>query len=500
MRFGRGKGRTVIASLLVMILAAAFSLSNVTRVYGKEPYQTYSFNFWGEDIIQPHAYLYEGALSSSGDGVSFSFPRDMFIFEDNLYIADTNNSRVLKMTSGGELLLEITEAAGPGDPLNKPQGVFVTSAGHLYVADTDNGRIVEYDETGRFIRSIGRPETDLIADSQAYKPTKVAVDKVGRIYAIAYGINMGLVEFSREGGFQGFMGATKVSVGAFEYLLKYYFSTEAQKSRMQTIIPTEYSNLFVDGEDFLYVTVSNLSEEDRSSGADAVRRLNPTGKDVLRRLGNVPVIGDLYGNKDTDFSQFADICATAFGCYFVLDSAGGKVFAYDYDGNILFGFGGKGNREGLMQSPSALGVSTDLSRLYVLDSVLNSIQVYKATEYGAHLFKALELNYSGDAPGANLEWGEVLRANANSELAYTGLGKTYLKEGDYSRAMSYFKLGNNRKYYAKAFYYYRKTVMENSFGAIMGGILAVSGGLFLFRRVKKIRKWAGDVRCTMLKR
>ena len=104
-------------------------------------------------------------------------------------------------------------------------------------------------------------------------------------------------------------------------------------------------NIFVDEKNFVYATISNLSDEDLMNGADAVRRLNPTGTDVLRRLGNNDIIGDLYSTSDDeDWSMFTDIAATDFGAYFILDNAGGKVFCYDYDGNSLFIFGGKGGK------------------------------------------------------------------------------------------------------------------------------------------------------------
>lgn len=268
---------------------------------------------------------------------------------------------------------------------------------------------------------------------------------------------------------------------------------------MKTIVPTEYSNLFADDEDFLYVTISNLSEDDYREGADAVRRLNPTGKDVLRRLGNNPIIGDLFSGEDSKWSVFTDVCATDYGCYFILDSAGGKIFAYDYDGNSLFCFGAIGNREGTMKNPTALGISENADKLYVLDSLLDCILVYDITEYGQHLLSALELNNKGDAKGSNREWQQVLKLNANCELAYIGLGKTYLKDGEYKKAMEYFKLGNSRKYYTKAFYYYRKTVMEANFGKIMTAVIAIILIILIISRVKKLRRWVGEVRCTMSK-
>ena len=483
----------------IAVFASAFCLlcSGTLTPRADMPYETYNFNFWGEEVLQPHSYLYSGSISAAQIGSALRYPQDMCIFEDHIYVADTGNSRILILNLDGSTAHEVTAADGAEDLLNQPQGVFVTDAGHLYVADSGNSRIVEYDENLNFVREIGRPETNLISASQAYTPVRLVVDHSDRIYVIAYGINMGLVEFDKDGVFQGFMGATEVSVSTFEYIWKNYFSTEAQQARMETIIPTEYSDIFVDDENFIYATISNLSEEDHMQGADMVRRLNPTGTDVLRRLGNNDIVGDLNGRS---FSTFVDVAATDYGCYFILDSAGGKIFAYDYDGNSLFAFGRKGIKEGNVQQPVALALGEGQNKIYVLDNTLGTILTFEITDYGRHLLDALRLNDIGDAEGSNREWQEVIRSNSNNEMAYIGLGKTYLAEGQYKQAMEYFKLGNSRKYYTKAFFYYRKELMENNFGRamlVLGlGIVAALIVYYVFR----FRRWVGEVRCFMSKR
>ena len=206
---------------------------------------------------------------------------------------------------------------------------------------------------------------------------------------------------------------------------------------------TEYSNISVDGEGFIYATINNLGAEDHRNNADAIRRLNPTGTDVLRRLGNNPITGDLAGRE---WSSFCDVASTEFGCYYILDDAGGKVFAYDYDGNSLFVFGKKGTKEGNVQKPVAIAISEDEETVYILDSILGGILEFNITDYGRHLMNALRLNDLGDTEGSTAEWRQVLSSNSNNEMAYIGLGKIYLSEGDNKHAMEYFKLGTSRKY------------------------------------------------------
>ena len=487
---------------LLCVLAAAGSLLFPASEVSADtmPYDTYSYDWWGEDVLQPPAYLYAEELSYIQSGTKLKNPQDLFLKHDTLYVADMENSRIVALDTSGAMLWELSSftADGAEDSLKSPQGVFVTEEGHLYVADSGNGRVVEFSPNREYIRQIGRPETELITESQNYVPTKVIVDGAGRIYVIAYGINMGLVEFDRNGEFQGFMGATQVSVSMFEYIWKNYFSTDAQKQRMETIIPTEYSNIFVDKSNFVYATISNLSAEDHLNGADAVRRLNPTGTDVLRRLGNTSIIGDLYkATDDAAWSSFTDIASTDYGCYFILDNAGGKIFCYDYDGNSLFVFGGKGSRAGLVRNPVSLALSEDQTKIYVLDSQLGSILTYEITEYGQALLGALKAHNEGNEALSYELWQEVLLRNANSEVAYIGIGKTYLKEGRYKEAMEYFELGNSRKYYTKAFKFYRKDLMQDNFGKYMGLIAGVVVIALVFVVGKKIKRWVGEAKCNI---
>jgi len=478
--------------LAVVVFLVTIIGSQALEVEANMPYDTYSYNYWGEEVKEPHAYLYTATISNLG----LSYPSDMFLYETDIYIADTGNSRIVVADSEGNIKMELKTAENSTDYLKEPQGVYVTGEGYIYVADTGNGRIVEYDGNGNYVREIGRPVTTLVSEAQPYMPTKVVVDSAGRIYVIAYGINMGLVEFNYEGEFQGFLGATEVSVSMFEYIWKNYFSTEAQQLRMETIVPTEYSNIFVDNEDFIYATINNLSSADMESGADTIRRLNQTGKDVLRRLGHYDPIGDLATTTfGWDWSSFVDVAATEYGCYFVLDKTDGKIFAYDNDSISLFAFGRNGIREGNFQNPVALGLSVDERYIYVLDNTLNSILVFEITEYGEHLLNAIRLNNLGDAEGSTREWQEVLKYNSNSEMAYVGLGKTYLAEGRYEEAMECFESGNNKEYYSKAFQYYRKELMEKYFPIAVAVVFIAIILIWVLKKVRNYKKWIGEVKC-----
>src|SRR5271157_4225867 len=96
-----------------------------------------------------------GILGFSGDGgpatsASLYWPQGVAVDSaGNLYIADTGNQRI-RQESGGTITTVAGNGAygfsGDGGPatsasLNNPAGVAVDSAGNLYIADTDNHRI-----------------------------------------------------------------------------------------------------------------------------------------------------------------------------------------------------------------------------------------------------------------------------------------------------------------------------------------------------------------------
>jgi uncharacterized protein (TIGR03437 family) len=114
----------------------------------------------------------------------------------NLYIADTNNSAIRKVTSG-----TISTVAGNGlqgysgdgsaalnAQLNDPQGVAVDTAGNLYITDTLNYRVRMVSPNGKIATIAGNGVGGYSGDggpagqAQLSYPTGIAVDTAGDVF------------------------------------------------------------------------------------------------------------------------------------------------------------------------------------------------------------------------------------------------------------------------------------------------------------------------------
>ena len=131
--------------------------------------------------------------------------------------------------------------------------------------------------------------------------------------------------------------------------------------------------------------------------------------------------------------------------------------------------------------------------ILVLDKGFSNLVVFKPTEFGKNVNEAvMHYNLGNDDEAANY-WDKVLRLDANYEVAYVGIGKSLLMDGKNKEAMTYFKNGNSKLYYSKAFKRYRQEVLRANFGPIMSTIVLIPILYLAFIIFKAIRRRAGAV-------
>ena len=142
-----------------------------------------------------------GDADGTGTAASFNYPISVAVDSSgNVYVADTNNNKIRKITPAGVVsTLAGSGAAGYTDGIsntasfNSPIGVAVDSHGNVYVADTGNHKIREITTAGVVFTLAGsgaNGDDDGSGTTAAfYNPTGIAVDSSGNIYVSDTGDN-----------------------------------------------------------------------------------------------------------------------------------------------------------------------------------------------------------------------------------------------------------------------------------------------------------------------
>ena len=261
---------------------------------------------------------------------------------------------------------------------------------------------------------------------------------------------------------QDFVGASEVTYDFLTYLWK-LVATKEQRAQMDLFVPTEYSNLCLDSEDFIYATISTFDGAVES--AEPIRKLNAKGTDILVRNSYNDPYGDLRYTEKGEMkgpSKFVDICCLSNDVYYALDNTK-AVSLLMISGNMLYAFGGHGYKAGLFMNPSAIEDLGD--SLLVTDQKLGTITQFTLTDYGKMINDGLAEYKKGNYDESANIWRKVLKHNGNYDQAYIGIGRALLREKNYKEAMDYFELKLDAKNYSKAFkLFYREVWFEENIG------------------------------------
>ncbi|MBQ8731422.1 MAG: tetratricopeptide repeat protein [Oscillospiraceae bacterium] len=458
---------------VLCILAAALTLT-VTCSAAYSPYYTYNYNSDLEAVSSAASYLPSYSIGSGENThISLKTPSDLEIEGDLCYVADTGNNRIVILDVSQrrpEMVRQIstfTSEQGE-DALKQPSGVCVIG-NELYVADTENHRLVVFDTEGNFLRIIAQPQIDTWAVDVEYKPSKVGVDGNGRIYVVGLSVTEGIIQLEPDGTFVRFFGSNRVVVDFYELALRFFLSKEAQKMRI-SFIPVEYSNITVDKDNFVYATCK--------ADTNQVKKLNTSGNNILRTDARTK---NVYGDIHYQSANIVDVTVDQSGNLFVLDSRRGKIFQYNELGDLLAIFGGNGTAVGTFTTPTAIDCTED-GRVFVSDSAKNTIAVFEATDFGTLVNEANAKFIKGDYQESMETWKQVLKRNANFDLAYIGMGHAYLQTGDYEQALECYEMGKYKKGYSDAYAEHRTKLLGDAFPWIMTVLLIVVILWFIFRK------------------
>ena len=240
-----------IMQRFICLLLAMLLLSPAAAVKAGNNFYTYIYDVFGDERESPDAYTPQFRIIGTDLGIGdFSQPQGMYAKGDRVYIADTGNNRIVELLAGTENLtlvrvIDTFKNGGQDDTFSGPNDVFVTDNGDIFVCDTENKRVVHLDKDLNMIKTLVQPVDETYDASHEFLPTKAVVDESGRILVLGRNVNKGVMQYSPEGEFTGYIGASKVTFSMVDYIWK-KLSTKAQRAQMEQFVPTEYNNIALD--------------------------------------------------------------------------------------------------------------------------------------------------------------------------------------------------------------------------------------------------------------
>jgi len=269
---------------------------------------------------------------------------------DDLYVADSRNHRILHIASDGSLLHEwgtfADQATGdaPIGTFNEPWGVAVGPDGSVYVSDTWNHRVQKFSEDGEPIKiwgQYGQPLPEVPeSKSSFWGPRGIAVDSQGRVFVADTG-NKRIVVFDSEGNYITEFGTAGLDPGQFDEPVGVAVAndgtvivTDTWNQRIQAFMPSEDGMLYLPSAQWDVNAWFGQSLENKpfiAVNADKhVFITDPEGYRVIEFTENgefVRTWGD-FGVGPSEIGLAAGIAVDLSGFIWVTDAGNNRILRY----------------------------------------------------------------------------------------------------------------------------------------------------------------------------
>lgn len=457
-----------------------------------------------ESIVSREMYHSTRLITAGSLGLDESFLgiSDIALDDDNnvyILLGERSSVVVLNPDYSYKKTIRVIDESGAAINFDGSQGLFIEKGSRdVYICDTNNSRILIADNDGKFIRYLDQPDSSLLPEDFYYQPYRLVKDDKGYLYIISQGCYYGALSYGPDGEFLGFYGANNVKASALDtlsFLWDKLTQTDEKKAVSLKTLPYSFVDLALDGEGYMVTCTGKTAPDDNGTGQ--IRKLSPGGGDILYKRAtdgssqssnsfNFLESKILKRSGNTYAQDIVSVDTDSEDFIYALDQTYGLIYVYDTECNLLGGFGGGhsgASQIGVFSKPVSLAVHGDSVLVADLDNL--SVTVFEITEYGKLLKEAQSAYVVGDYEGSKELWKKVLSFDANNQLAFRGLAMAALTEEDYETALDYAKKGLDYTVYDLA---WQKVVSERInkyFIFIFPVALLLLGGIIAFFVIMK---------------
>jgi len=308
-------------------------------------------------------YTFDTQFGSKGSGLNeLNGPEGIYVGpNDNLYIADTQNSRIQVWTCDGQPLKSFGSYGPSAVWRNEPQfdhpaGVLALPNGKIYVADTLNHRIVVLDPDGLVLSSWGRQG---VRKRQFNMPRVLAKDHFGNIWVLDSG-NSRVSNFNETGKFNFTWGSYGTQNGLLNIPLGMALNNIDQ-------------GILADTGNFRIQVFNDMGPAYFDQSPVTTESGSVTEAPIPVNNTPVTVIG-WYGDGPFQFKEPAGVSVTKSGNIVVADGLTGRVEIFNGRFDFIGQWKASDENLGLASPPRFRGLACDSkNRLYVTDIQNNCV-------------------------------------------------------------------------------------------------------------------------------
>lgn len=436
--------------LSAAVLMTVMVMSTVVNASESSSY-TYTQSVDKEWIRTQDAYM-PGSIFLNGG--TLSTPEDLFIYENKIYIADAITGEEGTVIGGRIVIYDMDsrEVTSLGEEiLVNPMGLFVTEEA-VYVADKGAQAVFKLSHTGEVLMELKRPDSYLFSEQSQYYPTGVSVSSQGIIFVCGEGAYEGLMQFDKNGVFQGYFAANATKM-TFSERIKELIFNEEQMSQLLNRIPYAIYNMDISDRDLIYSVTQQEATSIYSVASmteNSIKYHNMAGTDILSK--------DLIEGEH----NFVDVAAYRDGLSFAVTNTG-IIYEYDDSGNVIFSFGGLSGteRSGHFINAAAIDVD-DKGNIYVLDKEGKYFQMFFPTDFAVATHEALYKLNRGSYTESEETWLELLSLNGMSYVAHQGYGKVLYQQMRFKEAAEEFRIIGDKNSYSECMWEIRNNWFQKS--------------------------------------